>query len=205
MDLPEFALVGHSFGGWIVLSCARTYGESLGGVITVDAAVVEKSVFLSLPAPTAAQLEKKRGDPAGREVTRVKMEQRFRLLPPQDCVNAWLLQYTAHHSVRECAGGWEFKIDPERCWRTATILDLNICVGVGGLRGPMCTGLWDKDRDCRCSHTSFPAPVISHAVPLGPLRESRVDVESAPRASVPCIAEPVSSMQRLKRSSRPRG
>ena len=32
-------LVGHSYGGWVVLLCARDHGERLGGAVTLDSAV----------------------------------------------------------------------------------------------------------------------------------------------------------------------
>lgn len=38
---------------------------------------------------------------------------RFRLMPPQDCSNAYILDYIGRHSLKEVEGGWTWKFDDE--------------------------------------------------------------------------------------------
>ena len=38
--------------------------------------------------------------------------QRFRIMPPQDCQNQYLLDFIAEKSVRETDGGWRWTFDP---------------------------------------------------------------------------------------------
>ena len=37
---------------------------------------------------------------------------RYRLAPPQECDNRYLMDYMAYHSLKEIEGGWSWKFDP---------------------------------------------------------------------------------------------
>ena len=72
-SIPPF-LIGHSFGGWIVMRCAKMHGVDLAGVIAVDSAIMPKELTELLPPPPKSSMQKKRGDPAGCESERLAME-----------------------------------------------------------------------------------------------------------------------------------
>ena len=44
--------------------------------------------------------------------TKEELIQRFRLMPPQDCQNQYLLDFIAEKSIREINGGWSWTFDP---------------------------------------------------------------------------------------------
>ena len=99
-------VVGHSMGGLVAAQAALDHGESLAGVVLVDAP-------LQRPDP-----ESRRGlrNPALRAPsvypTREEAVARFRLLPAQPVRHRFLLEHVADHSVHEVDGGWTWKFDP---------------------------------------------------------------------------------------------
>jgi pimeloyl-ACP methyl ester carboxylesterase len=99
-------LVGHSMGGIVCIGAAARFGDRLAGAIIVDSPV-------------------RRPDPESEEGTRGRAFRnpktysdfetavaKFRLIPPQPCENAWVLDHVARHSLHQTAAGWTWKFDP---------------------------------------------------------------------------------------------
>jgi pimeloyl-ACP methyl ester carboxylesterase len=99
-------LVGHSMGGIVCISAAARWGDRLAGAIIVDSPV-------------------RRPDPESEEGTRGRAFRnpktyptfelavaKFRLVPPQPCDNAFILDHVARHSLHQTAEGWTWKFDP---------------------------------------------------------------------------------------------
>jgi pimeloyl-ACP methyl ester carboxylesterase len=99
-------LVGHSMGGLVGIVVASLYGDALAGAVIVDAPVRK-------PDP-----ESQEGG-AGRSFRNSKVYPtveeaiaRFRLIPPQSCDNAFILEHIARTSLRQVDGGFTWKFDP---------------------------------------------------------------------------------------------
>lgn len=99
-------LVGHSMGGLVGIVAASLYGDALAGAIIVDAPVRK-------PDPESQEGE------SGKSFRNTKvyptLEEaiaRFRLVPPQPCENAFILDHIARTSLRRVDGGFTWKFDP---------------------------------------------------------------------------------------------
>jgi pimeloyl-ACP methyl ester carboxylesterase len=99
-------LVGHSMGGLVGIVAASVYGDALAGAIIVDAPVRK-------PDPESQEGE------AGKSFRNPKVYPtieeavaRFRLVPPQPCDNAFILDHIARTSLRAVDGGFTWKFDP---------------------------------------------------------------------------------------------
>lgn len=98
-------IVGHSFGGRIGLRAAVRHSGRFGGLIMADAGIRD-------PDDDSGE----RPPMGGRPVLYPDVEtarNRFRLQPPQDCANAFLLEYIARHSVMAIDDGYAFKFDTD--------------------------------------------------------------------------------------------
>ena len=99
-------VVGHSFGGMVSLATADKYGDQMSGLILVDFVVrrPENHIewYKNMPPSKPPKIR-----PSKEELI-----QRFRLMPPQDCQNQYLLDFIAEKSVRETDGGWSWTFDP---------------------------------------------------------------------------------------------
>ena len=98
-------IVGHSFGGYITLRTGLLYRHRLEGVVLVDSAV----------RPPDFEWER---DPRRSPIKAKRIYEsfnaalaRFRLRPPQDCNNTYLLDYIGRHSIMEVDEGWTWKFD----------------------------------------------------------------------------------------------
>tara|TARA_R110000744_G_scaffold125730_11_gene231731 strand:- start:26052 stop:26999 length:948 start_codon:yes stop_codon:yes gene_type:complete len=101
-------MAGHSFGGFVALATAAEYGAELAGIAVLDSPVRPEREQRNSPPPS-------RGGSvyASFEVAL----QRFRLLPEQDCANAFLLDHIARQSLKPAkrpdgSDGWTWKFDP---------------------------------------------------------------------------------------------
>ena len=155
-------VVGHSFGGFVTMLTGSRAGERLSGVVIVD-------------SPVTPPGQHDGGPPRDTRPTRVyptlaKALSRFRLAPPQDCDNLFIVDYVARHSLREVEGGWTWKFDPG-VWRRFTLGDLSERL---------------KAMECRIgifygqSSAIFPAKVgaymfglLGHAVPVVEIPEAQ--------------------------------
>src|SRR5215831_17140707 len=107
---PRPFIVGHSFGGFVVLEAGATYGEHLGGIILMD---------FTVSSPEQYSEWGRRAEREGKvpRATRVYPDldsalARFRLIPEQPCQHPYIVEYIARQSLRRVEGGWTWKFDP---------------------------------------------------------------------------------------------
>jgi pimeloyl-ACP methyl ester carboxylesterase len=98
-------VVGHSFGGYITLKTGLLYPDKLGGIVLVDSAVRPPD-FKWERDPRRSPIKPKRVYDTFEEA-----HGRFRLMPPQDCGNDFILDFIGRHSLHEEEGGWTWKFD----------------------------------------------------------------------------------------------
>jgi len=103
-------VVGHSFGGFVVLETAHVYGAQLGGVIFADFTV-------SPPEEYTEWGRRAEREGKARRATRVYPDiesalARFRLIPEQPCQHPYVVDHIARASLRQVEGGWTWKFDP---------------------------------------------------------------------------------------------
>ena len=101
----DTVIVGHSFGGFVTLKAGLLYRDRLAGIVLVDSAVRPPD-FEWERDPRRSPIKPKRI-----YESRQAALARFRLMPPQDCKNAYLLDYIGHHSIVEVDSGWTWKFD----------------------------------------------------------------------------------------------
>ena len=101
---PRPFVVGHSFGGYMTMRLAAIHGQDLGGAVIVDSPIRPPGEDESATPRRALSLERQYPS------FEIAVE-RFRLMPPQECANPFLVEFIARHSVRERDGGWSWKFD----------------------------------------------------------------------------------------------
>lgn len=117
-------VVGHSMGGLVTIVTASLYGDKLAGAVIVDSPVRRSD----------PESEERRADPGRARPNRIypSLEValgRFRLMPPQPCENAYIIDHIARTSLKEIRiteadlprvkgdarvgdPGWTWKFDP---------------------------------------------------------------------------------------------
>lgn len=99
-------LVGHSMGGLVSIVAAALHGDELAGTIIVDAPVRR-------PDPETQEGERGRAFRNPKTYpSRQAAREHFRLIPPQPCDNAFIVDYIADKSLKEVEGGYTWKFDP---------------------------------------------------------------------------------------------
>ena len=98
-------VVGHSFGGFITLKTGLLHNDQLEGIVLVDSAVRPPD-FKWERDPRRSPIKPKRY-----YETFAEAHGRFRLMPPQDCSNQYILDYIGNHSLKETDAGWTWKFD----------------------------------------------------------------------------------------------
>lgn len=99
-------LLGHSMGGFVVLTAAQRYGVAIRGAAAIDSPVREMS-------PEARAWVGARHLPGNRTYPdRETILGRFRTLPADDASLSYVRQHLAEGSIREVEGGWTWKFDP---------------------------------------------------------------------------------------------
>lgn len=101
----DTVVVGHSFGGYVTLKTGVLYRDRLAGVVLVDSAVRPPD-FKWERDPRRSPIKPKRVYEDFEEALG-----RFRLMPPQDCKNHYLLDYIGRHSLKRTDAGWTWKFD----------------------------------------------------------------------------------------------
>ncbi len=99
-------VVGHSFGGMIALATASVYSSDMSGLLLVDYIVnpPEQQIEWYVDWPQSKP-------PKIRE-SKDALKKRFRLMPPQECKNQFLLDFIAEKSIRKTEDGWSWTFDP---------------------------------------------------------------------------------------------
>lgn len=100
-------IVGHSFGGFVTLNTGVLYGDDLTGVVLVDSPV--------RPPDYKWQEQRNRAPVRPKKIYPdfEAAKARFRLMPPQECDNDYVLDYIGRHSIIEVDGGWTWKFDDQ--------------------------------------------------------------------------------------------
>lgn len=101
----DTVIVGHSFGGYVTLKAGLNFLDQLEGIVLVDSAVRPPD-FKWERDPRRSPIKPKR---IYEEFDTALA--RFRLMPPQDCKNEYLLDYIGRHSLKQVEGGWIWKFD----------------------------------------------------------------------------------------------
>lgn len=98
-------VVGHSFGGFMTMRFGSEHGSEIGGAIIVDSPIrsPEEEAERGSVRP---RMGNKRFYPDFETALG-----RFRLMPAQDCVNEFIVEYIGRHSLRQEAEGWTWKFD----------------------------------------------------------------------------------------------
>jgi pimeloyl-ACP methyl ester carboxylesterase len=99
-------VVGHSFGGYMTMKFGREYGREIAGAIVVDSPI----------RPPDLEAARKRRRFSGKKRPYPDFEEavgRFRLIPPQDCANDFIVEHIARTSLMPLEGGWSWKFDEE--------------------------------------------------------------------------------------------
>jgi pimeloyl-ACP methyl ester carboxylesterase len=98
-------VIGHSFGGFVTIQTAVRHGDELGGVVLLDSPV--------RPPDYAWERDPKRSPIRPKRVYPDfdSARARFRLMPPQDCANDYILDHIGRHSIIRVEDGWTWKFD----------------------------------------------------------------------------------------------
>ena len=101
-------LLGHSMGGFVVLTAARRHGERIRGVAAIDSPVKEMS-------PEAREWMAAHGDVPGTKTyaDRETILGRFRTLPADDASLPYVRQHLAEGSIHQVGDVWTWKFDPK--------------------------------------------------------------------------------------------
>ena len=99
-------LLGHSMGGFVVLTAAQRHGHAIRGAAAIDSPVREMS-------PEAREWVAKEHVPGNKTYPdRESILARFRTLPADSATLPYIHQHIAEGSIREVEGGWTWKFDP---------------------------------------------------------------------------------------------
>jgi len=102
-------LIAHSFGGIVATGVVKRAPEAFRGLVLVDSSIRPDS-------------HKPRSELKSKPRTYPDLETalaRFRLKPPQDCDNLFLLDQVARASLKQVSDGWTWRFDPRFLTKTA--------------------------------------------------------------------------------------
>ena len=91
LNMENPTVVGHSFGGMISLAAAERYSEYMSSLILVDFVVRKPENHYEWYESMSPAAPPKYRD------TKEELIQRFRLMPPQECENQFLLDYISQN------------------------------------------------------------------------------------------------------------
>ena len=104
-NLRNITVVGHSFGGNVARSCAFLNPGFFSQLIMVDSSFEPRR-------DRAVTLREKK--PIGRYYASLaEAKKRFKLRPSQPCLNRYILDYIAGHSLIKTVSGYYFKLDQQ--------------------------------------------------------------------------------------------
>jgi pimeloyl-ACP methyl ester carboxylesterase len=100
-------VIGHSMGGFVTIATAARHPDHMSGAIVCDSPVTE-------PDPEIGAYQNR--EAFGRPRTYASLDEamrHFRTIPPQEHYLPYVMDHVAYRSVREVAGGWQWKFDRE--------------------------------------------------------------------------------------------
>ena len=108
LEMPSSTtLVAHSFGGLMAIRTFALYPDRFDRLILLDSGVRHPD-DVEEREPQIERLQRRKVYPS-KEVA----QSRFRLQPPQQCENQYLVDYIAQHSLEFDDDGWIWKFDEE--------------------------------------------------------------------------------------------
>ena len=114
LSMPtDTVVVAHSFGGAMALEAVANYNHRVGALVLVDAGVRHPEDLKEREANQEPERLPRSKVYPEREVAVA----RFRLQPPQQCDNQYIVDHIARHSVEYDDGGWGWKFDEEQSLR----------------------------------------------------------------------------------------
>ncbi|MEM7217208.1 MAG: alpha/beta hydrolase [Pseudomonadota bacterium] len=102
----DVIVAAHSFGGAMAAKSATRHADRYGKLILIDSGMRHPDE----PEPERPSMMHGR---AKIYPDRAAAEARFRLQPPQECKQAFVLQYVAKQSLMPADGGWAWKFDDD--------------------------------------------------------------------------------------------
>lgn len=119
LNMPEDTIVvAHSFGGMMAIRAFAQYPDRFKHLVLVDSGVRHPD-DIEERDPQIDRLQRRKVYP-----TKEIALSRFRLQPPQQCENQYLVDYIARESLEYDDGGWVWKFDEELNARMAMQGDL---------------------------------------------------------------------------------
>ncbi|OWY81076.1 alpha/beta hydrolase [Rhodococcus sp. BUPNP1] len=106
-------LIGHSMGGIVSFAASHLHGDELAGVVIIDSPIRDMT-------PEELEMRAKAVANAGPPKVYAAAEDavaRFRLVPPQDDAEPYVLEHIARGSLKQVDGGWSWKFDNLRMGR----------------------------------------------------------------------------------------
>ncbi len=117
LEMPEDTiLVAHSFGGIMGLRAAATYATRFKGLVLLDSGVKHPDD----ERPKEPERWSKPKVYPNSDIAR----SRFRLQPPQQCANDYVVQHIARHSIENIDEGFVWKFDEELSSRVKATGDI---------------------------------------------------------------------------------
>ena len=110
-------VVGHSFGGFVALSCAQQHGQRLGGVFALDMPLMSREQRQARVRPSLRQAIALR--PTKLYPSLSSALARFRFAPEQPCENLYIADHIARTSLKQVASSdgtgvaWTWRFDPK--------------------------------------------------------------------------------------------
>ena len=168
-DAGRPVVVGHSFGGRIAMGFSRDFGDELAA-----AALVDPPFFASRNPHASGPPRQSRGRRIQPSLEAVVA--RFRLAPPQDCDNLFILDQIARRSAREAEGddgakGWALCFDPEFWDKFGRIDPLPVAQGV---RGPVALIRGAKSQLFRAEDAAYLRGVLPAGAPISKSRRPTI-------------------------------
>lgn len=104
-------LVGHSFGGFVVLETGHLFGNKLGGIVFMDFTVAPPEQYVEWGRRVDREGVKPKRKLRVYEDKATALG-RFRFMPEQPIAHRGVFDYIADKSLHEVEGGWTWKFDP---------------------------------------------------------------------------------------------
>lgn len=119
LNLPKnTTVVAHSFGGLMAIRAFAKYPDRFNNLVLVDSGVRHPE-DVKEREPQIERLQQRKVYPS-KEIA----QSRFRLQPPQQCENQYLVDYIARNSLEYDDDGWIWKFDQELNSRMTMVGDL---------------------------------------------------------------------------------